>query len=134
VDQTAKIWDVTTGTELVNLGPHGDRAQSIAFSPDDTQLATASWDGKTRLWDAATGTLQLALGGHGNKVKDVAYSPDGQRLASVGDDGTLRLYLTRYEDLMNGARDRVQRRWTREECQTYLRDRPCPADFESVQE
>ena len=82
----------------------------MRFSPDGAQIATVSWDGKTRLWDAATGALRLTLGGHENKVRDVAYSPDGRTLATVGDDGTWRLYLTHYEDLITLARSRIQRR------------------------
>lgn len=134
VDQTAMVWDAASGVLQLTLGPHGDRVQSVAFSPGDAELATVSWDSKTRLWDAETGALKLSLGGHENKVKDVAYSPDGRKLATVGDDGTLRLSLTQYEDLVTLAKGRVLRGWTQEECQTYLRDRPCPTHSNEVQE
>ncbi len=134
VDQTVRLWEVASGAQILALGAHGDRVESVAFAPDNAQLATVSWDGKTRLWDAATGALQLTLGGHQNKVRDAAYSPDGRTLATVGDDGAWRLYLTHDEDLITLARSRVDRHWTDEECQTYLKDKPCPSGAGSGQE
>ncbi len=126
VDQTARVWDVASGQELQVLAGHGDRVESVAFSPDGAQLATASWDRKARLWDAATGALQQVLGGHDSRVLDLAFDPAGGTLATAGQDGTVRLYLLEDADLVELARSRLQRGWTPEECQVYLRNQPCP--------
>ena len=39
-----------SGREVALLRGHRQRVASIAFSPDDTVLASASWDGSARLW------------------------------------------------------------------------------------
>ena len=56
--------------------------ESVAFSPDSTTLAGASFDGSIRLWDVATGDTRQTLTGHTSNVTSVAFSPDGQTLAS----------------------------------------------------
>jgi WD40 repeat protein len=54
-NHTAKVWDATTGTLLLDLEGHEDSVNSAAFSPDGTRIVTASWDGTTKVWDAETG-------------------------------------------------------------------------------
>ncbi|MGH3800835.1 MAG: WD40 repeat domain-containing protein, partial [Pseudonocardiaceae bacterium] len=43
------------------LQGHTSGVWGVAFSPDGTQLATASADGTARLWDPATGTWHATL-------------------------------------------------------------------------
>ncbi|MGH3721840.1 MAG: pentapeptide repeat-containing protein, partial [Pseudonocardiaceae bacterium] len=89
-DQTARLWDSTTGEPLLTLTGHTDGVWGVAFSPDGTRLATTSFDGTARLWDSTTGEPLLTLTGHTGGVRGVAFSPDGTRLATTGDDGTAR--------------------------------------------
>jgi WD40 repeat protein len=56
----------------------------VAFSPDGTRLAAASWDGTVTVWDVGSGRAVLTLRGHPEGVNGVAYSRDGRRLASAG--------------------------------------------------
>lgn len=98
MDGTAKVFDATTGNEILTLSGHTDSIFGLAYSPDGTRLATASYDRSVNVWDAATGELLLTLSkpGHGDGkygriypgILDVAFSPDGTRLASAGADGT----------------------------------------------
>src|SRR5262249_34193583 len=43
------------GIPIRSLPGHTDRLTSIAYSPDGTSIATASWDGTARIWDPKTG-------------------------------------------------------------------------------
>jgi len=65
---------------------------SVTFSPDGTQIASAS-DGRTvQLWEAASGRYIQELKGHSNSVYSVAFSPnDGAQVASASSDQTVQL-------------------------------------------
>jgi WD40 repeat protein len=89
LDNTARVWDVTTGQE----GPvlkHQDLVSAVALSPDGRTLATASFDKTARIWDLATGQ-QRALA-HEGVVRAVAFSPDGRTLATASDDKAARIW------------------------------------------
>ena len=54
---------------------------SVAFSPDGTKLASASWDG-VRLWDVGAGQYLTTLASEPESSSfSVAFSPDGTKLA-----------------------------------------------------
>ena len=95
-DNTIRLWDAATGTEIRQFEGHTDWVNSVAFSPDGMRLASASIDNTVRLWDAATGTEVRQFGGHTDWVNSVTFSPDGMRLASGSDndfdDSPLRLW------------------------------------------
>lgn len=50
-DGTARLWDVTTGIELMSFHGHASDVQSVAFSPDGQWLATSGTDGIAFVWD-----------------------------------------------------------------------------------
>ena len=73
---------------------HSLEVTSVAFSPDDRTLVSASLDNTLKLWDSSSGQLLRTLSGHESAVWSVAFSPDGHTLASASADKTLKLWDT----------------------------------------
>jgi WD40 repeat protein len=73
----------------LDTGGHMAKVQKIIFTPDGTQLVSASNDKVIRAWEAATGkTLRTIRGeiapGDTGKIYAMALSPDGKWLAAGG--------------------------------------------------
>ena len=68
----------------------------LAFSPDNTKLATASSDETVRIWDSESGEEKLVLEGHDDSLNAVVSSPDGPRLASASHDESIIIWNAAY--------------------------------------
>jgi hypothetical protein len=90
-----KLWDAHTGREALTLRGHTDAVTGVAYSPDGTRLASASWDRTVRVWDVGSGQAVLTLEGHTDALTGVAWSPGGTRLASASEDQTVRVWDAR---------------------------------------
>ena len=55
---------VTSNVEIVPQLGHSDYVNSVAFSPDGTQVLTGSDDNTAKLWDSETGKLVRTFAGH----------------------------------------------------------------------
>lgn len=89
-DTTCRLWDDVSGNRLQYPG-HERQVYGLAFSPDDSLLASGSSDKTIRIWNLGIAKYHL-LQGHTSDVYRVTFSPDQQRLASVSQDGSLRIW------------------------------------------
>ncbi|OCQ90436.1 serine/threonine protein kinase [Nostoc sp. MBR 210] len=91
-DQTIKLWNLATGTEISTLKGHLKWIWAIAFHPDGKILASGSADKTVKLWNLATAEEIRTLTGHTDGVAAVAFSPNSQTLASASLDQTIKLW------------------------------------------
>ena len=64
--------------------------RSAVFSPDGTQILTATADGVIRIWDSASDKQIASFPGFG-PLNDAAFSPDGKSIVTANNDGTARI-------------------------------------------
>ena len=86
------LWDTASGDLVRRIEAHRDNLLDVAFSPDDTLLATASYDKHVMIWNVADGTLRNDLTDHVDAVYSLAFSPDGAYLATGAGDRTVKLW------------------------------------------
>jgi WD40 repeat protein len=85
-DNTVRISDVKTGSQIAVLQGHTEGITAATFSPDGTRIGTASRDGAVRIWAADTGAELNVL--RTAKPLSVAFSPDGSRVLISADQST----------------------------------------------
>lgn len=55
MDWSAKLWDIETGSILLNFSGHKGEVISINFTNEGDRIITGSFDGTARVWDAKSG-------------------------------------------------------------------------------
>jgi WD40 repeat protein len=91
-DGIIRVWDATSGRQLVEWTAHARGVAGLAFHPGGRRLASASWDKTVRVWDAETGKQVCACQGHQREVVGVAFSHDGKLLATGSWDYSVKLW------------------------------------------
>src|SRR3982074_3072872 len=91
-DNTARVWDASTGAELLQLKGHDGPVRAVAVTPDGARIITGSADNTARVWDASTGAELHRLKGHNGSVLALAVTPDGTRIVTGSDDKTARVW------------------------------------------
>ncbi|MHC4071716.1 MAG: nSTAND1 domain-containing NTPase, partial [Planctomycetota bacterium] len=89
--QGLKLWDMQTGAAKW-FSRHHAEVKSVSFSPDESTLASASWDRTINVWDIRSGRLRTTLRGHEDWIDSVVFSPDGGLLASSDKSGSIRVW------------------------------------------
>jgi WD40 repeat protein/serine/threonine protein kinase len=88
---TVQVWDVQTGRKLHTIDCSPGKIAIVAFSPDQTRLATGGSHQPARLWEIATGRTLRSLGSAFDDQIDISFSPDGKLLSAV-EEGTARVW------------------------------------------
>lgn len=110
-DNTVKLWSfgctnsegnrcLKVKVELLKTLDQTDKGHSnwvtdVSFSPDRTNLVTASRDGTVKIWNQ-NGVLQKTIfvsnNSEENQVWGVSFSPDGSTIAAAYEDTTVKLF------------------------------------------
>jgi len=96
-DQTLRLWNPATGTELRRFRGAKEKWTRLAFASDGKVLASVNVAGDLiQLWDAATGEALRAFKVVPGWERTLAFSPDGKILAAAShDDKIVRLWDVR---------------------------------------
>ncbi|RKU30873.1 hypothetical protein C6497_04140 [Candidatus Poribacteria bacterium] len=89
-DNTIRLYDTVTKTEIAVFKGHQERINTIVYSPDSSKLVSSSTDNTIRFWDIDKKREISKILSDRSQIFDLAFSPDGDILASSGDDGTIR--------------------------------------------
>ena len=88
-----KLWRVADGSAVMAIpDPHSDTVNALAFSPDDSLIATAGSDRWARVFRTDDGKRTAAFEGHSAAVLSIGWRSDGLALATGGADKTLRFW------------------------------------------
>ncbi|ETN98527.1 hypothetical protein RFI_38965, partial [Reticulomyxa filosa] len=74
------------------LQGHLDFVNCVKFSPDGSNIVSASNDTTIRVWDVKTGNQLGILQGHTDIVNDAQFSLNGEMIVSCSNDTTIRLW------------------------------------------
>lgn len=95
---TVQLWhqwanpNYLQGQQQQVLSYHTGRVYDVAFSPDGTQLASASSDDRLQLLSLRTENERPSAISHRENVRSVAFSPSGKRIATATHEGGLNLW------------------------------------------
>ena len=123
-DKNGNVWivDPSSGKRLTIIKAHSARILDVNFSPDNTQLATSSFDGTIKIWNARNlGETPVVITAHESWVFAIAFSNDGKTLVSSSEKGNLIYYWpTRTKYMANDMCGYLSRNMTKQEWNTYV--------------
>ena len=95
-----KVWETATGRELHSPKAHINACESVAFSPDESHLASVGLNHvlpdkayhALKVWNTETGEQISSFPAHTDDIKCVAFSPDGTQVATASRDRLVKLW------------------------------------------
>jgi WD40 repeat protein len=91
-DNTMKLWELSSGTEIRRFAGHTSTVSSLAFSSNGSFALSGSHDNTMKLWDVSNGVEVHSFVGHSYSISSVAFSPDGRYVYSGSGDRTLKMW------------------------------------------
>lgn len=91
-DNTIKVWDTTTKSEIMTIKGHLDAINCVAISPDNKYIASGSYDKTIKIWNFNTGQLIITLPEQEGILWDVNFNNTGKLLVSAGNDFKVRIW------------------------------------------
>lgn len=100
-DNTAKMWDVASGRELLTLKQQPGAVLSVAFSPEGNRILTGTWNQMAEVWEVASTNQILTWRQEALEARKSQAALQNERVAAeararllrVQDPGTIRQWL-----------------------------------------
>ena len=89
-----KVIDLADGVQR-SLRGHTGEVSAVAFSPNDSLLASGSDDRSVITWSTTDWRNVGTFVGHEDRVRRLDFTTDGATLVTVSDDSTIRLWNVR---------------------------------------
>jgi WD40 repeat protein len=81
-DNTIRVWERESGTQIQELKGHNDSVNSVAISSDNKFIVSGSRDETIRVWERESSKQIQELKGHNESVNSVALSSDNKFIVS----------------------------------------------------
>ncbi|MBN2212753.1 MAG: hypothetical protein JW723_00785 [Bacteroidales bacterium] len=121
---TIYIFNANTNNLLRKFTAHNARVVDLEFSPDDTQLASCSYDSKVKIWNTRGDLSLLSLRPVEIIVTDlplsIAYSPDGKNLISTHQNNKFYIWPARADQMADQICSRVSRNLNMREWEAFV--------------
>lgn len=91
-DETARIWDASTGRPLHTLAGHTKIVRTALFLPPGDRVLTASEDGTARLWNVEDGRLLTTLAPDIGPLSSAYPSPNGRLILFASFKGRVSIW------------------------------------------
>jgi WD40 repeat protein len=116
------VLNPSTGKVISRVQGHTARVLDLSFSPDNSELASSSFDGTLRIWNAQDlSSNPIIITEQESWVMAIAYTPDGRKLISSSNNGNLIYYWpTRSEYMTDQMCKFITRNMTKIEWDTYV--------------
>ena len=92
VDNTIRIWDVSSGLELRALHGHNNWIKSLAVSHSGELLASAANDQTIKVWNVVSGREVVTLINPQNTAAAILFSADDKWIIAAGADNVIRVW------------------------------------------
>ena len=90
-----KIWNSSTGAQVLALPGHQGRVNAVEFSPDGRRIVSGSEDLTVKVWNVEEATKQLTLREDQGAIRAMALTLDGRLLvSSSGSNEIIRVWDT----------------------------------------
>jgi WD40 repeat protein len=96
-DNAIKILSIEDEKILITINQYPFSSEDIAFSPDDSYLASANvnethnmWN--VSLWKTSDGSMMHTLAGYNGKINCILFSKDGKQLLTGGQENILKIW------------------------------------------
>lgn len=107
-DMTCILWDIESGTKLIEFSDHNGDVMSVSISPDKNYFISGACDATAKLWDIRSGKCIQTFSGHEADINAVQYFPNGNSFGTGSDDASCRLFDIRADrELMQYTHDNI---------------------------